>query len=195
MSKGSMSRLKNRKRQTEPKRLRVEPKRGVLANKSTNESTSPGRDCARTPTTAALPQEVALVKAEAAENWPITYLENGDFFVETICSAAIGDFQESGPFGDTSNREINKSGEEFHHYDVLDELLCEQVDPAVSLVPTPRSKEASALLARTTNHSFDWDASGKEKPTITWTNTIQNFRSRLEAPYSRLTSGYWNGKI
>lgn len=63
-----------------------------------------------------------------SENWPTAYLENGGFFVDSIRSAASGSYKGGSIF--EVQGLLLEENEQFHHYDVLDELLCEQVDPS-----------------------------------------------------------------
>ncbi|SCU77400.1 LAME_0A00980g1_1 [Lachancea meyersii CBS 8951] len=194
MSKGNKSRPKNRKRLPNAKRPAEKSKNRVLETKCTNENDNKTIKSVASPTTPVCLVDDLQLNSNTIENWPTTYLENGDFFVETIRSAATSELQRTGTVSDT-DRGSEAVSDEFRHYDVLDELLCEQVDPTFSLVPTPKSRAASVMVTKSANNSFDWEASDKEKIQASWSEVVLETQSKLYSAYAKIYAGFWTGVV
>ncbi|SCV05075.1 LANO_0G17920g1_1 [Lachancea nothofagi CBS 11611] len=194
MSKGPKSRPKHRKKTKDAIKQREQPKSRVLTRKSTNENDNGNRRVAQEPTTPRATYEEFLLRTDAIENWPTTYLENGDFFVETIRSAASETDLGGGSPSDNDQNSCSVS-DEFRHYDVLDELLCEQVDPAFSLVPTPNSRAASVLVAKTANNSFDWEISDESNDSLSWSELVLDAQARIQTVHAKFYTGFWTGVV
>ncbi|CEP61306.1 Ldo16p LALA0_S02e11452g [Lachancea lanzarotensis] len=184
MQNGNRSKGKQKKQKGVKK-----SKNRVLASKSSNvNGTSELRILASPSTPIVHPQFVEQgLRPDVDENWPTAYLENGDFFVETIRSAAMSEMQNTRPGSDREDKSSLEVSEEFRHYDVLDELLCEQVDPNFNLVPTAQNFTAT----RSVHNSFDWEASDEEKIQPSWSEVVLDTQSKLYSTYAKLYSGFW----
>ncbi|CUS20886.1 LAQU0S02e00606g1_1 [Lachancea quebecensis] len=177
--------------------------KGVLSTKSTNKTDSSNNAKVSEPTTPfdeSFPSTVLT-----SENWPAAYLGNGDVLVDAIRSAA-SEMEKMHHPSDIESFELDADNQ-FHHYDVLDELLCEQVDPSLSVVPTPNSKATSNLPAKTASTSLEWDPVNSST-TIKWplrvfeqNSWLEGIMSKISAFFSQTTFrleanvSHWSGKL
>ncbi|SCU78581.1 LAFA_0A07316g1_1 [Lachancea sp. 'fantastica'] len=190
MPKGNRNKPKHKK-QSSAKKLAENSKNRVLASKSTNVNGTTKLKILASPTTPVFqPDGSSIQHSELNENWPTSFLENGDFCVETIRSAAMSEVQNTrqGSDMDESSLEVSDG---FRHYDVLDELLCEQVDPNFNLVPTAAAAAATTSATRSVHNSFDWEASDEEKIQPSWSEVVLDTQSKLYSAYAKLYTGFW----
>lgn len=177
--------------------------KGVLSTKSTNKTDDLNNARVSKPTTPI--DESCPSTALTSENWPAAYLGNGDVLVDAIRSAA-SELEKTHLPSDIESFEMDADSQ-FHHYDVLDELLCEQVDPSLSVVPTPNSKDQGRLRTKTANTTLEWDPANSSK-NIKWPLTafeqhswFKGLASRLCATFPHTTIrleanvSHWSGKL